>query len=373
MKKSLVFAAAMLMVSPAFATTEELIESVKNDDLSAVLILLEKGEDVNGANEQGNTALHYAVAKDNAAITQALLLHGADINAANDKGWTPMKITQKKELKYVTPLLENAAEKLKQTQEETENSTEEISKDVKDRALKVIAAIEKKNADIAAIKQTVKDDTVEKIENKTLEIQQKADAELKKIETDEKSLKDELAQLKAENEALLEKLKTAENKVAEAAKEPAVKAIQSDIKKAEEKLAVKSEIKKAEAPKKEVKKEAKKPVAKKPQPTEKKVVLKPSSLNGSIYEGDEEIVYCLSYLGHGENQNMGKAAAYFASSAKITEDRYIQIANMANNYVAQSDGAGLQKRNSECAKIITPKNAEKKNRIIRSLNQSVGY
>ena len=96
MNKYLLMTCAMLMALPAYATTDELIENVKNKNLTAVETLLAGGENVNSANAQGNTALHYAVATGNSEMVKLLLAHNADMNAANSKGWTPLKIAEKK-------------------------------------------------------------------------------------------------------------------------------------------------------------------------------------------------------------------------------------------------------------------------------------
>lgn len=419
MNKSLVFVTALLFALPAYATTQELIDSVKKDDLPAVLNLLEHGENVNAANEQGNTALHYAVAKDNAAITQALLLYGADINASNTKGWTPMKIAEKKELKNVNSLLENAANKLSEKRVNAENVVKEASGDIRLRAQKAMEKVAQQSAETSAkveqvaekaqniaeegkeiipsyvdeklqiaspeVKEEIPANEVKEpavaetrvteqvIEAKIAEVKQAIEhkaEENTKLNAEKKSLEDEVAKLRAENASLNEKLKEVSAK-AESAK-PVVAETKPAETKVTETKATENNISKP-ADKVKAKPIAKKPVAKKPQPVVKKVVVKPSSLISTIYEGDEEIIYCLSYLGHGENQNMGKAAAYFAASSQVKEARYQQIADMTDVFFNQASGEELQKRNAECGKIITPKDKDKQNQIIRSLNQSVGY
>ena len=55
MNKYLLMTCAMLMALPAYATTDELIENVKNKNLTAVETLLAGGENVNGTNAQGFT------------------------------------------------------------------------------------------------------------------------------------------------------------------------------------------------------------------------------------------------------------------------------------------------------------------------------
>ncbi|MBR1840718.1 MAG: ankyrin repeat domain-containing protein, partial [Alphaproteobacteria bacterium] len=105
MKKYLLVALMTIIAAQAQASTQDLIESVKQKNMPMLLELLANGENVNGKNEQGNTALHYAVALDDAESTETLLSYGADMNIANGKGWTPLKIAEKKQVKNVAPLL----------------------------------------------------------------------------------------------------------------------------------------------------------------------------------------------------------------------------------------------------------------------------
>ena len=78
-----------------------------------------------------------------------------------------------------------------------------------------------------------------------------------------------------------------------------------------------------------------------------------------------------SYFGNGENTNMRQAGAYFAASAGINEARYQQIVKLSDAFFNASDTAVLQKRSDECAKVITPKDKNKQNQVIRSLNSSM--
>src|SRR5260221_8011597 len=69
-----------------------LIQAVRQRDPAAVRALLDKHADVNGAEPDGTTALHWA-AYDNDAATAALLVHaGANVNTANALGITPLKL-----------------------------------------------------------------------------------------------------------------------------------------------------------------------------------------------------------------------------------------------------------------------------------------
>lgn len=67
-----------------------LIEAIQDQDHEAVRALLTQKVDVNAAEEDGATALHWAVVRDDVEVVAALLRAGADANAANDYGVTPI-------------------------------------------------------------------------------------------------------------------------------------------------------------------------------------------------------------------------------------------------------------------------------------------
>lgn len=67
-----------------------LIEAVRAQNAAAARALLKTGIDVNSAQGDGATALHWAVHYDDAAIVDLLLRGGARANAANDLGVTPL-------------------------------------------------------------------------------------------------------------------------------------------------------------------------------------------------------------------------------------------------------------------------------------------
>lgn len=399
MKKTLLLAFVSMFAMQAHAATQDLINSVRSGNVSEVLTLLGNGEDVNGADAGGTTALHYAVASDNAEITQILLSYGADLTVANAKGWTPLKIAEKKELKQVTPILVKYLQLQKQTQDETSKNTvtetvaavEEVAVQANEVASEAVekAANEVKNAPVevkevvTAVSDTVVNDVKSEVpaaelpepakEEKTKENSQVADGDVvelamqavveargaqTKAEAESKVLADELKQLKAKNAEL-------EAKLAEMNK------TETDKAKTSVEAKDKAETKPAPKPVKPVLQ--KKPVYKAPQPIVKKVELKPSTMVEGIYAGDEEIVYCLDYLGNGENDNLKRAAGYFAASASISEERYKQIVDRANDYFMNSSDKAMTLRDAECSEIITPSNNDKQNQIVRSINKSIGY
>lgn len=74
------------------ATDLRLIEAVKHTDIAAVRGLLKARIDVNAAQGDGATALHWAVHRDDLAIADLLLRSGARASVANDLGATPLHL-----------------------------------------------------------------------------------------------------------------------------------------------------------------------------------------------------------------------------------------------------------------------------------------
>ncbi len=67
-----------------------LIEAAKNVDRDAVRALLKQGANVNAADADGTTALHWASYRDDLETADLLISAGAKVNAANDLGATPL-------------------------------------------------------------------------------------------------------------------------------------------------------------------------------------------------------------------------------------------------------------------------------------------
>jgi uncharacterized protein len=67
-----------------------LVEAAKNGDREAVRALLRKQPDVNVAEADGTTALHWASYADDLELADLLIRAGAGVNAANDLGVTPL-------------------------------------------------------------------------------------------------------------------------------------------------------------------------------------------------------------------------------------------------------------------------------------------
>jgi ankyrin repeat protein len=69
-----------------------LIQAVKSKDVEAVRALIKQRVDVNAAQGDGATALHWAAHRDDLAIADALIRAGARASVANDLGTTPLHL-----------------------------------------------------------------------------------------------------------------------------------------------------------------------------------------------------------------------------------------------------------------------------------------
>jgi ankyrin repeat protein len=67
-----------------------LLTAAKNADKDALRALLQKGANVNAADADGTTALHWASYRDDVETADQLIRAGAKVNAANDLGVTPL-------------------------------------------------------------------------------------------------------------------------------------------------------------------------------------------------------------------------------------------------------------------------------------------
>ena len=97
--------AAALAVGLAFVASVHgvepntpLIDAVKASDQSAVRRLLKQHADVNGAETDGTTALHWAVRADDRDTVSLLLKNGAKANAVNRYGVMPLQVARRTNL-----------------------------------------------------------------------------------------------------------------------------------------------------------------------------------------------------------------------------------------------------------------------------------
>lgn len=378
MNRYLLLTCAMLLAIPAYASTDKLIENVKNKNLKAVEALLNSGEDVNGTNAQGNTALHYAVATNNADMVKLLLQHNADMNAQNTKGWSPLSIAEKKNVGNIYDILEAKQAKNKA---EVKAAEEKAAKEKAEAEAKAKAAAEQA-------------------------IREKAEAEAKMAaEKEALRAKEEAVRLEAEKQAAALK-EQAKKAAAEAVAKAEQKKAELAAKQAETEAAAKEKalkLQKAQAsaaaakqltePKAEVKKNVVKPAVNTIIPLQKntnknkmknkdvklknkkiKQAFKASPLSAKISQGDEEVVYCLQYLGlQGEQKNMTVAAGYYAVETGVSKARHDVAAAEAQKYYENASEADIKARADLCGKYITPKQAAKQNQIIRNLNKAIGF
>ncbi len=82
----LLIAGLLLLSGSVAATGTDVADAAKARDAAAVKALLKNGADVNGAQGDGMTALHWAASNGDAALTQMLLSAGANIRATTRLG-----------------------------------------------------------------------------------------------------------------------------------------------------------------------------------------------------------------------------------------------------------------------------------------------
>ncbi|HEY7338378.1 MAG TPA: ankyrin repeat domain-containing protein [Bryobacteraceae bacterium] len=75
---------------PAWGADTKLIDAVKLNDANAVRALLAQHVDVNAAEPDGSTALHWAAQRDNLEIAEALIAAGANVKATTRYTITPL-------------------------------------------------------------------------------------------------------------------------------------------------------------------------------------------------------------------------------------------------------------------------------------------
>jgi ankyrin repeat protein len=81
----LLLAIALLVFAPS-----SLSDAIQSGNRTAALELIAKGADVNAADPDGTTALHWAAHRDDADLVERLIKAGAKVNRTNDYGASPM-------------------------------------------------------------------------------------------------------------------------------------------------------------------------------------------------------------------------------------------------------------------------------------------
>src|ERR1700755_887820 len=74
----------------AAAPDTRVVDAAEKKDVQAVTALVKQGADVNIAQGDGGTALHWAAHWDDVAMAKRLIAAGAKVDAANDYGVTPL-------------------------------------------------------------------------------------------------------------------------------------------------------------------------------------------------------------------------------------------------------------------------------------------
>ena len=84
--------ALLLSAQSLVAASSDIADAVMNGNKEAVRSLLQKKADVNAAQIDGTTALHWAVRADDLETAELLIHAGANVSAANREGVTPMQL-----------------------------------------------------------------------------------------------------------------------------------------------------------------------------------------------------------------------------------------------------------------------------------------
>jgi ankyrin repeat protein len=96
---------------PQVGRTPPLHEAVRSGDRRALIDCLKAGEDVNGIDSRGDTALHWAVFRGKRGIVSSLLSRGARVDIQNENGMAPEDIARKNGDSKIISLLENRKDK----------------------------------------------------------------------------------------------------------------------------------------------------------------------------------------------------------------------------------------------------------------------
>jgi ankyrin repeat protein len=90
--RTVLFMLVFVVSAAASAARPPLVDAAKNGDRETLRALVQKNVDVNAADADGTTALHWASYRDDLESADLLIRAGANVNAANDLGATPLWI-----------------------------------------------------------------------------------------------------------------------------------------------------------------------------------------------------------------------------------------------------------------------------------------
>ncbi len=115
MTKRIIISALLIMLISFPACTRdinsELIEAAENGQTERVKSLLDAGEDVNGKDNDGMTALLVAADQIHWETVRVLLDAGADANAKNDNDYTALMLAEEQGHTEIAELLKSAGAK----------------------------------------------------------------------------------------------------------------------------------------------------------------------------------------------------------------------------------------------------------------------
>jgi uncharacterized protein len=139
MKKLWALAFVLAAAAPAIAATP-LIDAVKAGDTSGVRAQLVKRADVNAAEADGMTALHWAARNNDLATARALVRAGANAKVANRYGVTPLALAAQNGSAAMLDLLLKAGADAKAAMPQGETVMMTAARTGKADAIKVLAA-----------------------------------------------------------------------------------------------------------------------------------------------------------------------------------------------------------------------------------------
>jgi ankyrin repeat protein len=79
-------------IAAELSVNKQLLQAAEKGSLEQIKALLEKGGDVNAANDEGRTVLTFAAWSGNLEVVRFLIDKGLDVNAKDEKGQTALSI-----------------------------------------------------------------------------------------------------------------------------------------------------------------------------------------------------------------------------------------------------------------------------------------